>query len=193
MLEMIELEIPKSIPLSNDQLYDLCRHNTDWRFERTAKGDLIIMAPTGSETGSYNADIAGELYIWNRRMNLGKVFDSSAGFTLPNGAMRAADAAWIALNRWNLLEPDVRKKFAPICPDFVVELMSPTDRLKETQDKMDEWMANGCRLGWLIDRENELVYIYRANGQNSVVKSFDETLSGEDVLPGFVLELKELQ
>lgn len=193
MLDMIELQLPDSLQHDDDILYQLCRRNQNLRIERTAKGELLLMSPAGSETDMYNADLIADLKIWTRRTGLGHAFGSSAGFRLPDGAMRNPDAAWISSERWNQLTPVQRATFSPICPDFVIELMSPSDRVKDAQEKMDEWMANGCRLGWLIDRQNELVYIYRANGQSSVVKSFDENLSGEDVMPGFVLELKELR
>lgn len=179
------------IDLTDEQFWKLCQNNRDYRFERTASGELIIMPPTGSETGNHNFDIAVELGIWNKQTNLGKGFDSSSGFTLPNGANRSPDASWIRRDRWDALTAEEQQGFAPICPDFVIELRSKSDSLKELQEKMQEYMENGARLGWLIDRKNQRVEIYR-QGQDVEILENPATLSGEDVLPGFVLDLKQI-
>ena len=179
------------IKLTDDQFYQLCRNNPEIKFERNAKGEVIIMSPTGGETGNRNSEINADFVIWNRRTKLGKVFDSSTCFKLPNGADRSPDVAWIKQQRWDALKPEQRQKFPPICPDFVLELMSPTDRLTVTQAKMEEYLKNGVRLGWLINPQSWQVEIYRP-GQVVEVLNSPKTLSGEEVLPGFVLDLHYL-
>lgn len=180
-----------NIDLSEKQFFELCQKNRDYRFERTATGELLIMPPAGSDTGRRNADITFQLQAWNRQSNLGVVFDSSAGFKLPNGSDRSPDASWVKRERWEALTPEQQETFAPLSPDFVVELRSPSDSLKALQTKMQEYMDNGVRLGWLIDRKNQRVEIYR-QGQEVEIVSSPATLSGEDVLPGFVLDLKDI-
>ena len=177
-----------SIDLTDEQFLALCQRNRDYRFERTASGDLFIMSPTGSETGNSNGRLTQRLFNWADTNNLGIAFDSSTGFKLPNGADRSPDASWVRRERWEALTPEQRKKFAPICPDFVVELRSETDSLNSLQDKMKEYIENGAKLGWLIDRKNQRVEIYRS-GQDVEILQSPVTLSGEDVLPGFVLDL----
>ncbi|GAX42016.1 hypothetical protein NIES4075_30140 [Tolypothrix sp. NIES-4075] len=177
-----------NIDLTDEQYFQLCQNNRDYRFELTAEGELLIMPPTGSETGRRNFDIVVELGIWNKQTKLGKGFDSSTGFTLPNGAKRSPDASWVKIERWNALTPEQQEKFAPICPDFVVELRSRTDSLKELQEKMQEYIDNGALLGWLIDRKNKRVEIYRPLKEVEILEN-PASLSGEDVLPGFVLDL----
>ena len=177
------------VKLTDDQFYQLCRSNPDVKFERNAKGELIIMPPTGGETGNRNVEAAADFVIWNRQTKLGKVFDSSTCFKLPNGANRSPDVAWIKQERWDALTAEQKEKFPPIAPDFVLELMSPTDSLKETQAKMQEYMENQVKLGWLIDRKSRRVEIYRQGKPTEVLLSPTE-LSGEDVLPGFVLNLQ---
>lgn len=149
------------------------------------------MSPAGGETSSSNAGLTAQIWIWNQQNKLGKVFDSSGGFKIPNGADRSPDASWVKLERWNALTPEQQKKFPPICPDFVVELMSPSDSLKETQDKMKEYRDNGAVLGWLINRKSRQVEIYRPNQEVEVLES-PATVSGEDVLPGFILNLESI-
>ncbi|MEQ9548963.1 MAG: Uma2 family endonuclease [Coleofasciculus sp. G3-WIS-01] len=181
--------IKLSIDLTDDQFFNLCQRNRDYRFERTTSGELLIMSPTGSETGNRNIELAYQLQAWSRQNNLGIAFDSSTGFKLPNGAERSPDVSCIRRERWEALTPTQRKQFAPICPDFVVELRSETDSLKELQEKMREYRDNGAKLGWLIDRKNKRVEIYRP-GEDVEILNSPATLSGEDVLPGFVLHLK---
>ena len=177
------------IELTDDQFYQLCRANPDVKFERNAKGELIIMSPTGGETGNRNIEIAADFVIWNRQYRLGICFDSSTCFKLPNGADRSPDVSWIKQERWDTLTSEQKEKFPPITPDFVLELMSPTDSLKKTQEKMQEYMENEVRLGWLIDRRTRRVEIYRL-GQAVEVLEYPTELSGEDVLPGFVFNLQ---
>lgn len=183
--------IKLSIDLTDNQFFELCQRNRDYRFERTASGELLIMSPTGSETGNRNIELAYQLQAWSRQNNLGIAFDSSTGFKLPNGAERSPDVSWIRRAQWEALTLTQQKKFAPICPDFVVELRSETDSLKELQEKMREYRNNGAKLGWLIDRKNKRVEIYR-QGQDVEIIDSPATLSGEDVLPGFVLDLKSI-
>ncbi|WP_424099776.1 Uma2 family endonuclease [Moorena producens] len=179
------------IQLTDDQFYQLCRNNPEIKFERNAKGEVIIMSPTGGETGNHNAEIIIDFGIWNRQAKLGVCFDSSTCFKLPNGADRSPDLAWIKQERWDSLKPEQRQTFPPICPDFVLELMSPSDRLTVTQAKMEEYLANGVRLGWLINPQVPQVEIYRP-GQVVEVLESPKTLSGEEVLSGFVLNLNYL-
>jgi Uma2 family endonuclease len=187
----LTLNLNPIIKLTDDQFFQLCQENENIRLERTAKGELIIMSPTGGETSSSNAGITAQLWIWNEPNKLGKVFDSSGGFKLPNGADRAPDAAWVKLERWDALTAEQQKKFPPLCPDFVVELLSPSDSLKETQDKMKEYRDNGALLGLLINRKNRQVEIYRPNQEVEVLES-PTTVSGEEVLPGFILNLESI-
>jgi Uma2 family endonuclease len=178
-----------TIDLTDEQFFELCQKNRDYRFERSPKGELIIMPPTGGETSNRNARLTQRLMNWADTNELGIAFDSNGGFKLSNGADRAPDASWIKIERWNALTSEQRQKFLPLCPDFVVELRSPTDSLKTTQEKMQEYIDNGARLGWLIDQKNQRVEIYR-QGQDVEILQSPASLSGEDVLPGFVLDLK---
>ncbi|MEQ8466471.1 Uma2 family endonuclease [Coleofasciculus sp. E1-EBD-02] len=179
------------IQLTDDQFYQLCRANPDLKFERNSHGELIIMPPTGGETGNQNFELVIDFGLWNRQTRLGVGFDSSTCFKLPNGANRSPDLAWVRQERWDALSPEQRTKFPPICPDFVVELMSPSDTLKATQDKMKEYRENGVRLGWLIAPEQRRVEIYRPQQAVEILEAPD-TLSGEEVLPGFTLDLRPL-
>jgi Uma2 family endonuclease len=176
------------IDLTDEQFFQLCQNNRDLQFERTASGELLIMPPTGGETSNRNIELSYQLQSWSRQNNLGKAFDSSTGFKLPNGADRSPDASWVRRERWEALTPEQREKFLPLCPDFVVELRSPSDSLKKIQEKMQEYIENGAKLGWLIDRKNRRVEIYRP-GRDVEILENPATLSGEDVLPGFVLDL----
>ena len=187
----LTLNLNPIIKLTDDQFFQLCQENENIRLERTAKGELIIMSPAGGETGNSNAGLTAQIWIWNESHKLGKVFDSSTGFKLPNGADRSPDASWVKLERWDALTPEQQKKFPPLCPDFVVELMSPSDSLKDTQDKMKEYRDNGAVLGWLINRKSRQVEIYRQNQEVEVLES-PAAVSGEDVLPGFILNLESI-
>ena len=189
----IPVNIPPTLTLTvtHEQFVQLAIANRDLQLERTATGELILMPPTGSDTGNRNSDIAGQLWLWNRQTRLGKTFDSSTGFHLPNGADRSPDAAWVSQERWDALTPEQRKGFAPLCPDFVLELRSESDNIELLRAKMKEYMENKARLGWLIDRKNKKVELYR-QGQEVEVLDRPLTLSGENVLPGFVLDLTEM-
>jgi Uma2 family endonuclease len=190
-MNSLTISLDSVIELSDEQYFQLCRKNSDLQFERNAQGDITIMAPTGSETSYRNSDLNADLVFWNRRTKLGVVFDSSGGFKLPNGSDRSPDASWILKERWEALTLEQRSKFAPICPDFVIELMSPSDNLKTTQAKMREYQDNGARLGWLINRRDREVEIYRIDKPVEVLQDVN-SLSGEDVLPDFILNLTEI-
>ncbi len=181
----------QSIELTDEQFYQLCINNRDLRFERNANGDLLIMSPTGGETGNRNIEIAYQLQAWSRQNKSGLAFDSSTGFKLPNGADRSPDASWISLNKWNSLTDGQKQKFVPLCPDFVIELLSPSDNLVKTQNKMREYIDNGTILGWLINRKERQVEIYRQGKQVEILDS-PKSLSGENVLPGFLLDLEPI-
>jgi Uma2 family endonuclease len=178
----------KNVELSDDQFYQLCQINEYYKFEQTAKDELIILPPSNLITGNREAELNGNLMIWNRQTKLGKVFSSSTVFTLPNGGKRSPDVAWIANERWDSLTIQEKEKFAKICPDSVIELRSRTDSLSQLQEKMQEYLNSGLRLGWLIDPQNQQVEIYRQN-QSVEIVSLPTSLSGENVLPGFILEL----
>lgn len=179
------------IKLTDKQFFQLCQDNRDLRFERNANGELIIMPPTGGETGNRNGRLTQQLFNWTDVDATGIAFDSSTGFKLPNGADRSPDAAWIPLARWNALTPAQQQRFLPLCPDFVVELLSPSDSLSTTQNKMREYIENETRLGWLIIRASRQVEIYR-QGQEVEILESPVSLSGEDILPGFVLNLESI-
>lgn len=187
----LTLNLHSAIELTDERFEQICKLNRDLRFELTSTGELVIMPPAGSDTGRQNSGLNGQLWLWNRQTHLGVTFDSSAGFTLPNGAIRSPDASWIKQERWDTLTAAQKRKFAPICPDFVVELCSPSDRLTDVQSKMAEYLDNGTLLGWLIDPETRTVEIYRQN-QTVEVKNAPNSLAGEDVLPGFELDLQEI-
>ncbi len=187
-MNSLTISLQSVIELTDEQFFQLCHDNSDLRFERNSQGDITIMAPAGSETSARNADVNADLVLWNRRTKLGIVFDSSGGFKLPNGSDRSPDASWVAKERWEALTVEERSRFAPICPDFVLELMSPSDNLKTLQAKMQEYMDNGARLGWLINRRDREVEVYRLGQPKEILKS-PQSLSGEDVLPDFLLDM----
>jgi Uma2 family endonuclease len=182
------LNLDSAIDLNDEQFYTLCRNNPDLKFERNAHGELIIMPPTGGETGRRNLKISQQLGIWTDRDGTGVAFDSSTCFKLPNGADRSPDASWIQQQRWDALTSQQRETFPPICPDFVIELMSPSDTLKTVRVKMQEYIDNGAKLGWLLNRKERQVEIYRP-GQDVETLQSPTSLSGEAILPGFVLDL----
>jgi Uma2 family endonuclease len=184
----IAINLNPIIQLTDNQFYQLCRENPEIKFERNARGELLIMPPTGGETGNRNFEISVEFGIWNRQTQLGICFDSSTCFKLPNGANRSPDVAWIRKERWDTLTPEDQEKFPPIAPDFVLELMSPSDSLKETQEKMQEYIDNGVKLGWLINSKLRQVEIYRL-GQPVEILEHPKELLGEDILPRFTLNL----
>ncbi|MEW6750335.1 MAG: Uma2 family endonuclease [Candidatus Latescibacterota bacterium] len=177
--------------VSDEEFLAFCRQNPDWRFEMSSEGDLIIMAPTGSRTGRQNLTLAGIFYAWCEADGTGVGFDSSAGFTLPNGARRSPDLAWVRNSRWDALTEAEQEVFAPLCPDFVVELRSPSDSLDALHAKMREYMENGAQLGWLIDPLDRRVHVYRPCAA-PVCLDEAASLSGDPVLPGFVLDCRRV-
>lgn len=185
----LTLDLRPVIRLTHREFEQIAAANRDLGLELTADGELIIMPPTGGNTGRRNADITYQLQAWNRQTQLGEVFDSSTVFQLPNGAGRSPDKAWVSSDRWNSLTLDQQETFPPLCPDFVIELRSKTDSLTSLQNKMLEYMDNGCRLGWLINYQNQQVEIYRSGQAKEILQS-PQILSGEEVLPGFRLDLK---
>ena len=187
-MNALTVKLKSVIEMTDEQFFQLCQNNRELRFERNANGELIIMPPTGGETGNKNARITQQLMNWTDADGTGIAFDSSTCFKLPNGADRSPDASWIKLERWDALTDEEKQKFPPICPDFVIELLSPSDSLKTTQEKMKEYIDNGVRLGILINRKSRQVEIYRPGKEVEVLDS-PATVSGEDVLKGFVLNL----
>ena len=188
----IVLQMPPELQMTDEQFFEFCQINRDLRIERNKLGEISIMPPTGSETGNRNFNIALQLGIWAEQDSTGICFDSSTGFKLSTGAERSPDASWIKLDRWNTLSPQQQQLFAPICPDFVVELRSSSDNLKPLQEKMVEYMQEpGIQLGWLIDRKHRKVYIYRPGLE---VECLDNpaTVNGEGVMPGFVLNMSKI-
>jgi Uma2 family endonuclease len=177
-----------ALEVSDVQFFEFCRQNRDTRIEQTREGDWIIMAPTGFETGSRNSEVNRQLGNWARQDKTGIAADSSTGFGLPNGAKRSPDAAWVTRERLAGLTPEQKQRFLPLCPDFALELCSPSDSLADTQEKMAEYRENGARLGWLLDAAERQVYVYRPQAEVSVLDT-PATLSGEPELPGFTLDL----
>jgi Uma2 family endonuclease len=188
---MVTLNLSPIVKLTNTEFERLALLNRDLRLELTATGELMIMPPTGGETGNRNFEIYIDLGIWNRQYRLGKAFDSSTGFKLPNGATRSPDVSWLENSRWESLSKEQRKKFLPLCPDFVIELLSENDETMETDAKMQEYLANGLKLGWLIDPRTKQVIIYRRDREVEILIAPTE-LSGEDILPEFVLNLEQI-
>jgi Uma2 family endonuclease len=174
--------------LNNQTFQELCAVNPDLKLERTEQGELVIMPPTGGETGRQNSQLNFQLQLWNQQYQLGEVFDSSTGFILPNGATRSPEVAWVKKSRWAALTLEQKEKFLPLCPDFVIELVSPSDSLEKVRNKMREYQANGCRLGWLINRQGRQVEIYRPNFDAEVL-DLPIIISGENVLENFTIEL----
>jgi Uma2 family endonuclease len=187
----ITVSLASILDLTDEAFYQLCQSNPNVKFERTATGELLIMSPTGGESGHRNADITIDLGLWNRQTQLGLSFDSSTGFKLPNGAERSPDAAWVRRDRWEALTLEQQRKFPPLAPDFVVELRSASDDLDTLQTKMQEYLDNGVLLGWLINPQDQQVEIYRL-GQPVELLQSPQTLSGEAVLPGFSLDLSRI-
>ena len=177
--------------LNHSQFEQLCNANPDIKFERTAAGALVIMSPTGGETGRSNATLVARFVVWNEQFNLGVVFDSSTCFKLPNGGDRSPDVAWVAKSRWEALSLEQRRKFPPLCPDFVLELVSPSDNVNTVRAKMQEYLKSGLRLGWVIDPQTQQVEIYRPNQPVDVLTAPDE-LNGTSVLPDLVLSVSWL-
>jgi Uma2 family endonuclease len=179
------------LDLSEDQFFALCQLNRDLRIERNERGELLIMPPTGGDTGEQNAEITMQLKVWSNRDGTGAAFDSSTGFRLPNTAVRSPDAAWMRRSRLDQIPREQRRKFIPACPDFVIELRSPSDTLGTVQSKMREYLDNGAQLGWLLDPDPRHVYIYRPDAPVEHLENPD-TVPGDPVLPGFILDLREV-
>ena len=175
-------------PMTDEELLRFCAANEMVRVERDANGELILMTPSGSGTGQKNSELIYQLAAWARETNLGATFDSNAGFTLPDGSMRSPDAAWIAWPSWNALSEKQKEEFAPICPEFVIELRSPSDRLPELQAKMQMWIANGAEVAWLVDPLRKTVEVYRP-GREAEVLEGGSAVEGDGPVAGFVLEL----
>ncbi|WP_310487354.1 Uma2 family endonuclease [Chamaesiphon sp. VAR_69_metabat_338] len=186
-IDPVSLDL-STIKFTAEQFERLCEANPDRSFELTAQGVLVIMPPVGIESGNYESELGGQLFVWNDRSRLGKTFSSSTVFTLPNGSKKSPDAAWVELSRWEAVSRAERKKFAQLAPDFVIELRSETDRLPPLQAKMAEYRDNGVRLGWLINPQDRQVEIYRFDREVEVLAA-PLMLSGEDVLPRFTLDL----
>jgi Uma2 family endonuclease len=184
-------DLPMTVEMGLAEFYDLCQANRDLRIERTATGKVLIMPPAFSDTGNRNFNISAQLGIWAEQNGVGIGFDSSAGFTLPNGATRSPDASWIKLDRWNALEDAEKASFAPICPDFVIELRSSSDTLVGLQEKMQEYIDNGAVLGFLIDRKNRSVHVYRPNQEPKILDN-PEIVEGDPELPGFGLRMAKI-
>jgi Uma2 family endonuclease len=178
----------KHVHLTDEQFYQLCLSNPDLKIERTATGDLVFMPPVGGDSGNREMNLGGELYLWNKQTGLGKVFSSSTVFKLPKGGNRSPDVAWVELSRWQSLTLEQRRQFPPIAPDFIIELRSYTDDLSTLHDKMQEYMDSGVQLGWLFNPQDQQVEIYR-QGQIKEVRSLPTQLTGETVLPEFVLQI----
>ncbi|WP_310481102.1 Uma2 family endonuclease [Chamaesiphon sp. VAR_48_metabat_403] len=187
----ITVNFPAIVTMTQAQFYEFCQANQELRIERTAQGEVIVMPPAFSDTGNRNFNIAAQLGVWTEHNGTGIGFDSSAGFTLPNGATRSPDASWIKLERWNALTAAEQASFAPICPDFAIELRSASDTLTSLQTKMQEYIDNGVSLGWLIDRKNCQVYIYRPDRSPEVLDR-PEFVTGDPELPGFVLRMEKI-
>ena len=175
--------------MNDDEFTRFCQDNPDLKFERRKNGDIVFMANTGGETGNDNFELAARFAVWNWQARFGKFFDSSTAFRLPDTSIMSPDVAAITQARWDALTADERRKILNLCPDFVLELRSQSDRLKDCREKMDDWMANGCRLGWLIDLTNQTVTVYRPGQAPEEIMELT-ALSGEDVLPGFTLDLQ---
>jgi Uma2 family endonuclease len=190
VLESLPIDL-STLKLTDEQFAQLCLSNPELSFELTAAGILVIMVPVGGESGKREASLITDLSIWNRQTQLGEVFSSSTIFTLPNGAKRSPDAAWVELSRWNALSLKEQGKYPPLAPDFVIELRSLTDSLSELQAKMLEYIANGVRLGFLINPHDRQVEIYRIDRSVEILQS-PTTVSGEQVIPGFILDLSSI-
>ena len=187
----LSLLIPPPPRNGGDWFFDLCQANSGWRFERNAHGEVIVVAPAGGESGDREIEVGAQLRVWARREGSGRGFGAGTGFRLPNGATRSPDAAWIRLERLSKLTAQEKKKFIPLCPDFVVEIVSPSDRLPSVQEKMREYRENGARLGWLIDPERRKVHVYRS-GKRVKLLHHPKRVPASPEVPGFVLDLTEI-
>lgn len=193
MLDHFILEGRLLESMSDDEFYVFCAENRNMKFEREPNGQIIAMSPTGFNTGDRNSEIITQLRNWNKKHKLGRVSDSDTGFYLPNGAMRNPDAAWVSNERLASVAKDELEKFPHLVPDFIIELASNSDYPRNLHVKMQEWIENGCRLGWLIDPYKETVNIYLPGKETETLSGFDQKISGGEVLPGFALDLSELR
>ncbi|MGB3493277.1 MAG: Uma2 family endonuclease [Elainellaceae cyanobacterium] len=198
LVSAVDMSVPINLssliattPVSDRQFYEFCQTNPELRIERNANGDVIVMPPAFSDTGNRNGRLFGQLYIWSEADGTGEAFDSSSGFNLPNGATRSPDASWILGDRWNALTPDQQASFAPIAPDFVVELRSSSNTLSGLQSKMDEYMANGVQLGVLIDRKTQQVHVYRSEQPPEILNN-PAVVNCSPELPGFELKMSRI-
>src|ERR1035438_7066112 len=182
-MQILEIKTD-TVNLTEEQFFNLCARNKELRIERDKHKNIIIMSPTGAKTGNYNIKIGSKVEIWNEKNDLGFTFDSNTGFTLPTGAMRSPDVAWIPKDKWNNISEEEQERFPNVCPDFIIEIVSKSDSVKQQQEKMEEWLENGCRLAWLINPATRTTIIFRANLKHSAM-TFNQTRRGEDVLPGF--------
>lgn len=189
-MALMEMNI-KPLLITDEQFYLLCQANPDLRIERSATGELIIMPPTGGDGDARSLSVGAQLWIWNEQSQLGIAFDSSTGFRLPNGADRSPDAAWVAKDRWDKLSPEQRRQFPPLCPDFVIEVRSASDDLKPIQNKMNEYITNGAKLGWLIDPSNRCIEVYEPDEEVEIL--YNPTyISADPILPKFRLNLSRV-
>ena len=179
--------------MTDDELFDFCQTNKGLRIERDAQQNIIIMAPVGGESGYFESEFIVEIGLWVRKNKKGISFSSATGFILPNGAMRSPDASWMSQERWDSIPKGQTQKFLTVMPDFVVEVLSPSDQLNKAKDKMQEWIDNGVRLAWLVDVKGEQTFIYREDGSIEIIKGFQHTLQGEEVLEGFEFDLRQLR
>lgn len=191
MLDKIILR-GKEVQMTDEEFFSFCQSNPELNIERNSQREIIIMSPTGSKSGNLNIKIGAQLENWNEKENLGVVFDSSTGFTLPDDSVRSPDAAWVSYEKWNRLSEDEKERFAPVCPEFIVELKSKNDKICDLQSKMETWIENGVQLGWLIDPVDQKVYIYQPQQKVTTMQGFQQKLSGGSVLPGFVFDLRKL-
>ncbi|WP_201987196.1 Uma2 family endonuclease [Hymenobacter rubidus] len=178
---------------SDEDFFQFCQRNPDLRIERTANHEIIIMPPAGFESSSASASSVGLLFVWFLKSRLGRVLESSVGYTLPDGAVLSPDASWVSPERLATVTPEQLQKFPSLCPDFIIEVKSPSDRIPTLQAKMEQWLNNGVRLGFLLDTETETAYVYRPNHRVEIVQGFENELSGEPVLSGFRLDLREIK
>ncbi len=185
------LQFNPFIKMNDNQFFEFCNANRDVRIERNAQGEVIIMPPTGWNTGDGNSEINFQLRLWKKKDKTGKCVDSSTGYVLPNSAIMSPDASWILKERLDKLSSDQRQKFLPIAPDFVIELCSQSDSLSKLKTKMKEYIENGVSLGWLIDSKEQKVYVYRSNEELEILEN-PTGVSSEPILRGFTLNLKEI-
>lgn len=194
MIKVEGIEIKRlAEDMSDEEFYRFCQANRDLRIERDRDRKIIIMTPVGFESGYYENELLGELRRWNKESGLGVAASSSTGFLLPDGAVRAPDASWISNRRWHSIPASDKKRFLPLTPDFVAEIRSESDELPVLHAKMEEYIEQGARLGWLLDPQEKTAYIYRADGSMEALEGWDRALSGEEVLPGFLFDLEGLR